>query len=97
MAGAEIFDGMTWITHAYDPDLWLATYPDAFAVRHDNWTQHERRRHSDLWANNLAVRDRVTLKMKEYLVDGEIGLLGPQSERIRQAIVALRSRIGGEV
>ena len=26
LAGAEIFDGLTWINMAYDPDLFLAVY-----------------------------------------------------------------------
>jgi hypothetical protein len=97
LAGAEIFDGLTWITMAYDPDLYLTIYADALPIREGDWTQHEMRRHGDVWANNLTVRERVIMHMKEFLVSDSYDVFGPQANRISESVTVLQSRLQGRL
>lgn len=77
---------------AYDPDLYLTIYSEALPVRDGDWTKHEMRRRSDVWTNNLAVRERVITHMKEFMVTGAYEVFGPQSDRIRESVTVLQSR-----
>jgi hypothetical protein len=92
-AGAEVFDGLTWITMAYDPDLYLTIYGEALPVREGDWTKHEMRRRGDVWANNLSVRERVMIHMKEFLVSQSFEVFGPQAHRISESVTVLESRL----
>ena len=93
MAGAEVFDGLTWMTMAYDPDLYLTIYPDALPMREGDWTQHEMSRRAAIWANNLTVRERVVLRMKEYLVSGSFDVFGPNAGPIAESLTVAETRL----
>lgn len=95
LAGAEIFDGLEWLTHSFRDELGLAVYGDAHVVLEGNWTHHVMRARTELLANNLAVRERVTMRMKEYCLDGRFAAFGPQATRLEEAHTRLRVKLNG--
>jgi hypothetical protein len=95
LAGAEIFDGLSWLTHAFDSELGLAIYSEAYAVTHGYWAHHERRRRGSIWASNLTERDRVTMQMRTFLLDGDFAAFGPQRETLEAAWNVIRVALAG--
>ncbi len=99
IAGAELFDGLTWLRYAFNEGL--SIYPEAVAVLQMNLEhRHDVRQASRLFAN-LAYLDRLSRRLKEYVAeDGAENVLddsGSQttvSDVVRQVRSALKSAVG---
>jgi hypothetical protein len=89
LAGAEIFDGLTWMTHAFHPDLGLAIYSDALTALRGHWTQYESLRKGTIWASNITECEDVAMKMRQYLLAGDFSVLGPHGQQLEAGYRAI--------
>jgi hypothetical protein len=93
LAGAEVFDGLSWLTMGWDEANLAAVYPDSASVALGSWTQHEMRRRADRWSNNLRVAERVMMLMREFTVENDFNVFGVHAARIAEGMALLRTRL----
>ena len=95
LAGADIFDGLSWLRFAYKDDL---------AVYHSNRAPIEYgiKRSDELglagnYAANLYYLSELTDRMKRYLVERDEKTLGKHGEFFARCLVDLRTEHGGAI
>lgn len=95
LAGADIFDGLSWLRFAYKDDL---------AVYHSNRAPIEYgiKRSDEIglagnYAANLYYLSELTDRMKRYLVEGNEKTLGKHGGFFAQCLVDLRTEHGGAI
>jgi hypothetical protein len=92
LAGAEIFDGLTWLRYAYHEGHTL--YAEALALLQGDvelrWDQRGARVH----VNNLDYLQRLSRRMKRYLSSGDLSVFGPIAPTLSATYSALMSELG---
>jgi hypothetical protein len=92
LAGAEIFDGLTWLRYAYHEGHTL--YAEALALLQGDvelrWDQRGARVH----VNNLDYLQRLSRSMKRYLSSGDLSVFGPIAPTLSATYSALMSELG---
>lgn len=93
LAGADIFDGLSWLRFAYKDDL--AVYhsnrsPLEYGVKLDDGRALLRN-----YAANLHYLTELTERMQRYLVEREETTLGRHGKFFAQCVVDLRAEHGG--
>lgn len=101
LAGADIFDGLTWLRYGFIDGL--AVYEQNYGILvHPPGDRDVTVRASRLWANLVALR-RTRQQMKDYLLDGNFKhfrnlqepqkFLKPHKELFEEIYTALRSSL----
>lgn len=90
IAGAEIFDGLTWLRFGYHEGV--ALYGENYSIaRERDWL---RRRKDDLvtvmWKNNYYYLQALRDKMATFAATQDFSLFGPVERAVREAAEALK-------
>lgn len=95
IAGAEIFDGLTWLRFGYHEGYTL--YSQNYAAIHDS--EGIRRKNTDqsyqLWKNNYYYMEKLRTQMVNYIRTGKFTHFGPIATIVEDAykqLQALRSQ-----
>ena len=92
-AGAELFDGLTWLRYAYSLDV--AMYRHNAALLHDMLTQRDSRVRAWAMANNMGQLEALRNKLRRFLNDGDFSVLPRGGEWVAAAMELLRAELGG--
>jgi len=92
-AGAEIFDGISWLRYGYCRDIAISrdSYTAITLGSHKKWRIAESMRQ----ANNIGYLENMTINMRRFADSnpGNFEVFGEQSETIRKAYQALCTRV----
>jgi hypothetical protein len=94
-AGAEIFDGLSWLRYGYHWEA--AVYRDDVPVLEasQNLAEPEQARTGSILVGNLRTLGVLAENMRQFATTGEWGLFGSRvGDRLQAAHVALTTRIG---
>jgi len=102
IAGADIFDGLTWLRYAFIDGL--AVYEHHYGVIRQPYDYHYRRIRIQRLVDNLAELNRTRQQMVNYLMDGNFkhfqhlrkpaDYFKPHQDLIRDVHTALQSQLG---
>lgn len=91
VAGAEIFDGLTWIRYAYRNGI--CVYIDnAAALKWDIGLSHNRIR-ATIMVDNLNEIDLLTDRLRQFHHTQDVQKLAPHSDLVSRSIDALNTRL----
>lgn len=91
-AGAEIFDGLTWLRYGYDGGC--ALYSQNFAVRRIGIDRRDDFIKMKTMQDNLGALTDLTNQMRRFLIDLSFAKFGPNSELFSEAFDLLKTRYG---
>lgn len=92
VAGAEIFDGLSWLRYAFHDGL--AVYGEALAVVNRHWVMHQNQRRGTMIANNLAALDDLAIRMQRFvLTEGDFAVFGAHAPLIEEGYEAMRAQL----
>jgi hypothetical protein len=91
LAGAEIFDGLTWLRYAYAKDL--AVYRQNGAVLADGLDRRDAFITLSTMQKNLSYLGTLTNRLRKYLNQGDFSHFGDHAELMRQAHELLQTRV----
>lgn len=92
MAGAEIFDGLTWLRYGYHGGM--AIYRHNFAARHIGIDRRDDFVKLKSLQDNLGSLRDLTNQMKRFLNDNDFSKFGANEQIIREAVDLLRTKVG---
>lgn len=95
LAGADVFDGLSWIRFSYWKDL--AVYHRIRGALNFGGTTKEKQTLVQSYDANLQYLNVLTDRMKRYLVEGDEGEFETHADFVRQCLNDLRARIKGVV
>jgi hypothetical protein len=90
LAGAEIFDGLTWLRYGYSDGV--ALYRQNSAARQLGIHHTDDQVKLLTMAHNLLHLSNLAMKMRRFLVDQDFSQLDPNEKVLRDAFDDLRSR-----
>ena len=96
-AGAEIFDGLSWLRYGYHWEA--AVYRQELAVLEasQNLGEPELARVAAQHIGNLRTLGALGESMRQFAATGDWSLFGPRvSDRLRAAHLALETEMGGQ-
>jgi hypothetical protein len=91
MAGAEIFDGLTWLRYGYTADA--AIYRQNYAAKHIGIDRRDDFIKLKAMQDNLGYLRTLTNHMRRFLNDGDFTKFGGNAEIIREGVELLRTRV----
>lgn len=92
MAGAEIFDGLSWLRYAYHGDM--AVHPETLAVMTGTVDARQARRDQTRHLSNLAALARLKNRLERWADDpGRFDLLGDHEIAFRSVHDLLNARL----
>jgi hypothetical protein len=94
LAGAEIFDGVTWLRYAYQDDL--CVYPHNYGTLKVGIEVDDDFTKSKITSDNYYFMKKLQLALRDFVSTQDYKKL-PHSDFIRNAIDSLNTRIGGGV
>jgi len=95
IAGAEIFDGLTWLRYAYVEDS--AMYRQNGAILHEEQlTQKDSRVRAWAMTQNIGQLEALTNKMRRFLNERDFTVFPRDGTWLRRAKELLRAEFGGE-
>lgn len=92
VAGAEIFDGLTWLRFGYHDGT--AMYQQNCAARRVGVHHNDDQIRILNLQNNLVALSDLTQQMRRFVNDGDYAVLGPNGRIVNEAFESLRSRFG---
>lgn len=92
VAGAEIFDGLTWIRYGYVDHA--ATYLHNAAVLRNFLHKKDDFAKVDALQQNINILDGLAIQMRKFLRDGDFRHLDPNDAWLRSAYDQLRTKVG---
>ena len=92
MAGAEIFDGLTWLRYGYYNGM--AIYRHNFAARAIGIDRRDDFVKLKALQDNLGFLRDLTNQMRRFLNDGDFSKFSPNGQMIRDAVDLLQSKVG---
>lgn len=95
LAGADIFDGLSWLRFSYWNDM--AVYHRNRAPLQFGIKEHERRALVRSYGENLFYLSDLTRRMHRYLLDKDEDRLGTHSEFFKESLDELRVRLKGVI
>lgn len=95
LAGAEIFDGLTWLRYAYSEGK--CVYPQNYGVLQVGIDQHDDYVQTKIFSDNYNELRRLQLSLKDFVSTKDFSKLQPYSEILRAANDSLVARIGGNM
>jgi hypothetical protein len=90
LAGAEIFDGLTWIRYAYTEGLTCYLYN--YGVRHIGINKTEDAVKVKVMKDNLSYLLTLADQMRTFLIDGNFSHFGHDSGMLRESYELLRKK-----
>ncbi len=95
IAGAEIFDGLTWIRYAYN--IGQCVYIHNHGAL--NYGLHTRDNQVKLrtMTDNIYELERLERAMREYITTGDYSKFSPHADFVKKAIDSLSTELGGGV
>lgn len=94
LAGAEIFDGLTWLRYGFDRDAGAALYRTDHAAREIGIDRRDDLVKLMTMQGNLGVITTLRNRMRRFLNDNDYEKFGPNAKLIREAVDLLETRIG---
>jgi hypothetical protein len=93
IAGAEIFDGLTWLRFGYHEGRTMyaqnyAAIHDSEGIRRKNTTQSY-----EMWKNNYYYLEKLRTQMVNYIRTGEFVQFGPIAEVVADAYTQLQAGV----
>ncbi len=93
MAGAEIFDGLSWLRYAYHDGV--AVHPEELAVLLGQVQAHQVRRNAQRYISNLQELGRLKGRLERWANEPDrYELLGGHHEVIREIYELVQARLG---
>jgi hypothetical protein len=93
MAGAELFDGLSWMRYAYHEGL--AIHPDELAVLTSQLDASQQRRHQLRFMSNLTALGKIRRDLIRWAAEpDDWGHLGPHSDLLRQIYSTMCAELG---
>lgn len=92
LAGAEIFDGLTWLRYAFDEDL--AMYRHNYAARRIGIHRRDDFVKMKTMQDNLNYLSELQARLHRYLVTADYRVFGPHADIMSSAFELLRSKNG---
>ena len=95
LAGAELFDGLSWLRYAYYEGL--SVYGESLAALRGELGHHKNQRRATMVSNNLSYLQDLEIRMRRFLLvpEGDFAVFGRNAERLHDGYGALQTRIGG--
>ena len=93
IAGAEVFDGLTWLRYAYARDT--AMYRGNGAILHQQLTQRDSRVKAWAMTQNLGQLEALRNRMRRFLNDRNYSVLQGDEDWLFQAKELLRTEFDG--
>ncbi len=92
MAGAEVFDGLSWLRYAYHDDT--AIHPDELAVITGSFNASQVLRETERYLSNLRQLSRLRERLIQWASEPErYELLGRHQERLREIYDMMQDRL----
>ena len=95
LAGADIFDGLTWLRHGYRDDI--AIYHGSHNPLQLGITDRDELNNLRTCSANLNYMSKVKRNFLRYFGEGDMTNLGLQSEFFTRSLRDLRAEVGGIV
>ena|SRR5437773_267783 len=93
LAGAEIFDGLTWLRFAYVEHQ--CVYHQNYGILRVGIDPHDDFVRTKMLSDNYASLRNLQLAMHRFVVDRDFGHFGPHAEPLRRAYESLEARMKG--
>lgn len=93
IAGAEIFDGLTWLRYAYNDDI--CVYKHNVAALNFGLTTSDDIVQSRVLSENLYALEDLRERMSVFVSTGNFDDFGTHAEMLKKAAKSLRSRFPG--
>jgi hypothetical protein len=90
LAGAEIFDGLTWIRYGYTNGL--ACYLNNYGVRRIGIKKHDDKVKVKTFEDNLKYLLDLTRQMRRFLTDRDFSVFEYNSDILRESYALLRKK-----
>jgi hypothetical protein len=91
LAGAEIFDGLTWLRYAYDGGV--ALYRHNYAARRSLLHRTDDFIKLKTMQDNLGSLSDLGNQMRRFLNDGDLGKFGVNQQILEEAVDLLKTRV----
>lgn len=91
MAGAEIFDGLSWLRYGYASDA--AIYRHNYAAKHIGIDRRDDFVKLKTMQDNLNYLRNLTNQMRRFLNDGDFEKFGSNAAIVRDSVDLLRTRV----
>lgn len=95
LAGAEIFDGLTWLRYGYIAGSCL--YYQNYAALEGVLQKEESYIRKMVFTNNLIYLDRLQSEMRSFVINKDFRKISFHSEAIESAYETLKGEVGGIV
>jgi hypothetical protein len=95
LAGADIFDGLTWLRFAYTEEH--CVYKSNYGVNAIGIQVPDSRIDEQILLQNIFYLQRMQLAMREFLLDGDYSKFGKNAELVKAAGGSLRAKMGGRI
>lgn len=95
IAGAEIFDGLTWLRYAYHNGM--CVYRANYGAMSIGLGQRDIIVDAKTMADNVHYLQRMEASMRRVALDSDIGHFSHHVELLRQAFVDLRAKLKGRI
>jgi hypothetical protein len=96
LAGAEIFDGLTWLRYAYDADG-RCVYRANFGFLSLGSHAKDTRIINHAVTANVTFLQNLQQRMRNFLLDDDYRRLGDAHEKMREAWDSVRAALGGRL
>jgi hypothetical protein len=93
LAGAEIFDGLTWLRYTYMNGM--AVYNQNYGALNVGIDERETMVRGVALMNNLVELRRLQGEMRAFLLDNDFSKFRHHENLLRESYDSLRTRIGG--
>jgi len=99
LAGAEIFDGLTWLRFSYKDGQ--CVYSHNYGVLHVGIDQHDDFVRSKVFSDNYSFLRDLQLCLRNFVTDYDFAKLDlrvlPYGDLLRRALDSLRTRLEGDI
>ncbi len=93
LAGAELFDGLTWIRYGYNDECCI--YPHNMAAIKYGIQMRDNQFKLRMLADNYYHLERLQLRLQEFAASGSFDKFGPHSTLLQNAWDTLNTQLGG--
>jgi hypothetical protein len=91
VAGAEIFDGLSWLRYGFDNGA--AVYRQDFGARRVGIHERDDFVKAKAMQSNLSYLSALRMQMRKFLLDGDFARFGPNRELVQEGYDMLRTRV----
>lgn len=92
LAGAEIFDGLTWLKYSYHKGS--AIYKQNAATLTNGLTWEEVELDSNVWKGNIYYLENLQIEMSNFLLESDFNIFSQNSDILKQTYITLCDKLG---